>query len=235
MNYEEFIGEIKKYWDLRQQGLKKQANCFLFEFTDGFKKNVSEENADEILFQFCREYIDELKFPGDALPRRHLPFQITEILNGYLRRECEKQKMPQMRWMYQIFGNYYNPHDKEHTNDPYHILELAYTHEECDQETVNLYFNEQVESLWWGQHHFPEGCLITKEDFNNIVQRANRILSEKSVDASLVESFRYYEKLYKIYFDWVENGREPDFYEICEAEGIEFEGWATYYYNMKRI
>ncbi len=231
MNYGEFVEEIKKYWALREKGLKKQANGFLFKFTDEFKKNVSEQNADEILFQFCREYIDELKFPSDALPRRHLPFQITEILNSYLRRECEKKKMPQMRWMFQIFGHYYNPHDKEYTNDPYHVLELAYAHELCDQETVDLYFNEQVESLWWGQHHFPEGCLITKEKFENIVQRANKILSEKSVDKSLVASFQYYVKLYNIYFEWVENGRNMDFYEICESEGIEFEACATFYYS----
>ena len=35
MYYNEFIVEIKKYWDLRNKGLKKQANSFLFEFTEG--------------------------------------------------------------------------------------------------------------------------------------------------------------------------------------------------------
>lgn len=29
MSYEEFVTEIKKYWELRSQGLKKQANRFL--------------------------------------------------------------------------------------------------------------------------------------------------------------------------------------------------------------
>ena len=33
MDYEQFITEIKKYWDLRKKGLKKQANSFLFAFT----------------------------------------------------------------------------------------------------------------------------------------------------------------------------------------------------------
>lgn len=90
MNYEQFIAEIQKYWDLRSKGLKKQANNFLFEFTRCFKEDVSEDAADVILFQFCREYIDEMKFPGTNLPRRHLPFQMTELLNSYLIRECEK-------------------------------------------------------------------------------------------------------------------------------------------------
>lgn len=82
MNYEQFISEVQKYWDLRSKGLKKQANSFLFEFNKRFKEDVSESDADDILFQFYKEYIDEMKFPGINLPRRHLPFQITELLDG---------------------------------------------------------------------------------------------------------------------------------------------------------
>lgn len=130
MDYGQFITEIQKYWDLRERGLKKQANKFLFAFTKQFKEHVPEPEANVILFQFCREYIDEMKFPGDPLPRRHLPFQMTELLNDYLIRECEKNKMPQMRWAFQIFGNYSNPHDPKREHNPYHILERAYAHEE---------------------------------------------------------------------------------------------------------
>ena len=129
MNYEQFITEIQKYWDLRKKGLKKQANSFLFSFTKSFKENVPDADADAVLFRFCREYLDEMKFPGDALPRRHLPFQLTKLLDDYLSRECEKNQMPQMRWAYQIFGNIYNPHDPKLEHDFYPILERAYMHE----------------------------------------------------------------------------------------------------------
>lgn len=231
MSYEQFITEIQKYWDLRQKGLKKQANKFLFAFAKHFKEHVSISDADEVLFQFCREYIDELKFPGEHLPRRHLPFQMTELLNDYLNRECEKDKMPQMRWAFQIFGGSYNPHDPECEHNPYHILERAYAHEECDQQTVDLYFSEQVEFLWWGQHHFPEGCTITQEAFHYTVCTANRILAEKRVDPELVASFEYYVKLYHIYFDWQAKGRKGSFYEQCQKEGIEYKGIPTIYYQ----
>lgn len=40
MNYEKFITKIQKYWDLCEEGLKKQANRFLFEFTKRFKEEV---------------------------------------------------------------------------------------------------------------------------------------------------------------------------------------------------
>ena len=152
MDYEQFITEIQKYWDLRKKGLKKQANSFLFSFTKSFKENVPD--ADAILFQFCREYLDEMKFPGDVLPRRHLPFQLTKLLDDYLSRECEKNQMPQMRWAYQIFGNVYNPHDPKLEHDFYPILERAYMHEKCDPQTVQLYFREQLDSLWWGAASF---------------------------------------------------------------------------------
>ncbi len=74
MDYRQFITEIQKYWDLREKGLKKQANKFLFAFTKHVKEHVSEPEADAILFKFCREYIDEMKFLGDHLQWRDLPF-----------------------------------------------------------------------------------------------------------------------------------------------------------------
>ena len=231
MDYEQFITEIKKYWDLRKKGLKKQANSFLFSFTTSFNANVPDADADAILFQFCREYLDEMKFPGDALPRRHLPFQLTKLLDDYLSRECEKNQMPQMRWAYQIFGNIYNPHDPKLEHDFYPILERAYMHEKCDPQTVQLYFREQLDSLWWGQHHFPESIRITKEEFENIVGAAKKILSEKTVDPQLVEEFEYYMKLYQIYFEWQNNNRNGDFYELCRKEGLAFEGVPVIYYK----
>lgn len=234
MNYEEFITEVEKYWDLRDKGLKKQANRFLFEFTKRFKQEVSESNADEILFQFCREYIDELKFPGDNLPRRHLPFQLTELLNSYLNRECAKNKMPQMRWAFEIFGKYYNPHNPKREHNPYHILERAYAHEQCDQKTVDLYFNEQVDFLWWGQHHFPEGCIIAREEFEAAVQTGRKILSEKTVPPPLAADFEYYVKLYQIYFNWQDNGRDGDFYELCKAEGLDYKPIPAFYYEEQK-
>ncbi len=70
MNYGQFITEIQKYYDLRDKGLNKQTNRFLFAFTNRFKENVSEKEADDILFQFCKEYVDEKKFSDTDMPDR---------------------------------------------------------------------------------------------------------------------------------------------------------------------
>ncbi len=59
-------------------------------------------------------FIDEGKFPDC-----NLPFRITDLLSHYLILECEKDKMPQMRWAFQILGRHLNLHapnaDKIHT------------------------------------------------------------------------------------------------------------------------
>ena len=49
MTYEEFIGGIEKYWELFEHGLKKQANKFLFVFTDDFKRNVPQDEGDALI------------------------------------------------------------------------------------------------------------------------------------------------------------------------------------------
>ena len=62
---------------------KDRLFCFLFgsesnkEWTLSLYNAVNgtdHRDADDILFQFCKEYFDEMKFPGTNLPRRHLPF-----------------------------------------------------------------------------------------------------------------------------------------------------------------
>ncbi|MBO5093823.1 MAG: hypothetical protein J6C33_05635 [Lachnospiraceae bacterium] len=85
--------------------------------------------------------------------------------------------------------------------------------------------------MWWGQHHFPDGCIITRDAFEHTVQTANKILSEKRVAPSLAEEFAYYVKLYHIFYQWEENDRKGDFYELCADEGIEYEGIPAFYYK----
>ena len=87
-------------------------------------------------------------------------------------------------------------------------------------------FSFILENSWipygGGQHHFPESCGITEEEFENIVNVTNKILSEKSVEPQLVEEFEYYVRLYQTYFEWQRNNRNGDFYELCNRNGLEF-------------
>ena len=260
MTYEEFTDGIRKYKELFDKGLKKQANKQLFDFADKFKKEVLQaegergaaadipnnawsaprvstvrlqpSSGDEILCRFCRELLDEGKYDEFWLcgsPR--LPFQLTGLIFEYLNRECAEEKMPQMRWAYQLFGKYYNPHDPQCAVDTYRILAHAYDHPECDQKTVDLYFDAQVNELGFGAHHFPEGCCIAREMYEDCISVCERILSEKQVHEGLAAGYRYYKALYELWYNWNDNGRSGDFTELCKANGLEFAPFKAYYYN----
>lgn len=232
MTYEEFITEIEKYWELFEKGLKKQANKFLFGFAEEFKRNVPQDEGDALLFQFCRDYIDGDRFDGHKRFGLSLPFQLTGLLNDYFIRECKSEKMPQMRWAFQIFGKYYNPHDPKRTDlDPYNILEKAYEHPDCDQKTVDLYLGQQVDWLAFGAHHFPEGCCIARGEYEDTIRTAEKIIAEKQVPVQLAEETRYYKALYELYYKWSDGGRIGDFEELCVKERLGFRAVKAFYYK----
>ena len=235
MTYDEFKSGVNEYIELVDKGLKKQANKKLFEFTDRFKADVSADEADGILYLFCRDILEDGGFPkfrefgfrGTA----QLPFQLTGLMFDYLIRECEKNKMPQLRWEYQLFGKYYNPHDRECEHDPYEILKRAYDHPECDQLTVDLYFNAQLNELDFGAHHFPEGCCIAREYYLECVGICEKILSEKSIPEEMKQEFLEYKTLYELFYNWNDNGRVGRFDEICHNAGLNFSPVEAFYYT----
>lgn len=148
MTYEEFTDNIKQYRELFDKGLKKQANKLLFKFTDNFRENIPTEQADNILYKFCADYYDEKKFPeSDIRGTYEMPFQLTELLSDYFSRNDNFNKMPQMRWCFETFGNYYDPERRENRKD-YNMLEKIYSRPDCDQKTVDYYFNDQLEILY---------------------------------------------------------------------------------------
>ncbi len=232
MIYDEFITGISKYWEMFETGLKKQANKFLLGFTEEFKQNVPQDEADTLLYEFCCDYIDGDRFDEHKRFGLSLPFQLTGLLNDYFTRECRAEKMPQMRWAFQIFGNYYNPHDPNQTNlDPYNILERAYRHPDCDQKTVHLYLKQQLDWLVFGAHHFPEGCCIAREEYDDTIRTAERIIAENDVPTNLAEETRYYKALYELYYKWSDGGRVGDFEELCASERLEFHEVKAFYYK----
>lgn len=139
--------------------------------------------------------------------------------------------MPQLRWAYQLGGRYFNPHDPNLKQDPYDILERAYSHPDCDQKTVELYLECQIDNLGFGAHHFPEGCCIAREVYEECVRTAEMILSEHELPPEYAEELEYYKALYRIYFEWSDGGRKGDFDELCEAAGISFTAPRAFYYK----
>lgn len=235
MTYYEFIEGIKQYVELFNKGLKKRANKELFDFMDNFRETVPENEADEILNKFCGDYFDENKLNwGDSRGvggTWEIPFQLRKLLGEHFSRCGNFDKMPQMRWCFETFGNYYDPERCSNFKD-FNMLEKIYRRTDRDQKSVNYYFNEQIEILYWGSHHFPEGCIITRDTYYNTVNTAEAILSENVIPENMIEEFEYYKKLYECFFDWEDGGRKGDFGRQCEKAGIdEFNPMITVYYN----
>ncbi len=231
--YEKFIIGIDKYFEYYDKGLKKQANNYIKNFVNDFEKNVPESERDEILYRLCCEMLDEgkherfLRNGGIMNSYRfscHLPHELNRIVWEYLKRQCELEKMPHMRWIFQIYNTHQNPFDPKGEYNTYKILEKAYNHNDCDQKTVDLYFYEQIKWLEWGAHHFPEGCIITKESYEETVKTAEKIISERYVCLYLKEALDYFVKLYDCFYKYTDSGE--DFYKLCDEANIRF---PTYY------
>ena len=231
--YKKFTIEIEKYFEYYNKGLKKQANIYIKSFVNDFEKSVPKSERDEILYRLCREMLDEekhekfLRNGGNKCGYHiscHLPHELNRIVWDYLKRQCELEKMPQMRWIFQIYNTHHNPFDTKAEYNTYKILQKAYKHKECDQKTVDLYFYEQIQWLEWGAHHFPEGCIITKESYEATVKTAKKIIAEKYVCSYLKEALDYFIKLYDCFYKYTDSGE--DVYKLCDKANISF---PTYY------
>ncbi len=230
--YDIWLNGLKSYLDRYENGLKKQANKYISSFIDEFEHSLPKEDLENILQRFCQEICDERKH-SQLLNRGNgsLPYALSKIVWYYLKNQCESEAMPHMRWAFQLYGKYYNPFNPQLELNMFKILKKAYHHKDCDSKTVELYFNELLEHLYWGAHHFPNGCIITKESYEKTVETAEMILAEKQVAQKLVETYRYYRKLYQCFDEYEKSKHEKDFYDLCERAGIPYKNMSAYYFQ----
>ncbi len=230
--YEMWLNGIDLYLSMYEKGLKKQANKYISSFIHEYEHSVPEEDLKETLRRFCQEICDEDKH-SQLLSRGNgnLPYDLGRVVWNYLKNQCKSGTMPHMRWTFQLYGKCYNPFDPQLELNMFKILQKAYEHRDCDQKTVDLYFNEILEQLYWGAHHFPDECIITKEAYEKAVETAEMILAEKQVPQKLLEIYIYYCKLYQCFYEYEESGCEKNFYELCERVGIKYKSMPTYYFQ----
>lgn len=230
--YEIWMNGLDLYLDMYEKGLKKQANKYISSFVNEFIHLVSEEDLRKTLWRFCQEICDEDKH-SQLLGRGNgsLPYDLGRVVWNYLEKQCESETMPHMRWAFQLFGKNYNPFNPNLELDMFKVLKKAYEHENCDSKTVALYFNEIVEQLYWGAHHFPERCIIARGVYEKTVETAEKILSEKQVPQKLIETYRYYRILYQCFYEYEESRCKKDFYELCERAGIKYKSTPAYYFQ----
>lgn len=219
--YAEFSEGLRRYAALYERGLKKQANAYIADFVQKFEKDKPEAERDALLFRFCFDICDGGKFAelterGDGL----LPHALARVVWNYLIKERAERKMPQMRWIFQLFRS--NPFAFAPRGEPdvYEILEEAYESPERDDKTAELWLRELLRRLDYGSHEFPACGLMPREYYEKTAAAAERVIEENAVEAELASALGYYRKLYRCYEEYRQSGGSKDFYKLCKDAGI---------------
>ncbi|WP_297938605.1 hypothetical protein [uncultured Campylobacter sp.] len=87
---------------------------------------------------------------------------------------------------------------------------------------MELYFCMLLDALYWGAHHFPEGCLIERARYERLIREARDVREKHETSARLNLDFENLVKLYECYFEFKSRGGEVDFYALCEKAGLNF-------------
>lgn len=217
MDFDTFIEGLLHYYQLYDKGLKKQANKYI----ETYVKTISDWDKiklNEVLFKLAQELCDVKKYDLLRLGRRgngRLPYALDVLLREYLYSECLEDKMPQLRWFYELYRN-----DKTRGVYAVDMLERAYSSAERDKKTTELLLDSWLDVLGWGAHHFPEGCIITKKEECDALEQCKKIISENEVDESSKEKLRYYELLYQCYYKYKNDGKRRSFQEYCDEAGL---------------
>ncbi|WP_314041801.1 hypothetical protein [Campylobacter showae] len=111
------------------------------------------------------------------------------------------------------------------------LLRRAYCHERCGARTVELYFCMLLGTLDQGAHHFPEGYLIERSYYEQLIRKARDVMQKHEISARLNLEFEYFVKLYECYFEFKSRGGEVDFYALREKAGLNFAPVKSFYYE----
>lgn len=218
-NQAQFYQELEDYMALYEKGLKKQAKRLIEQTMVKFDA-FDTEIKHNIMLVMCKDFCDDRQYFSALLERGNgeMPFALSKRIRPILIQDCEEYKMPAMRWFYQLYR------DRD-------ILQNAYNHTDCDQKTVDLYFNTLIDDLYWGAHHFPEGCLIDEQEYRQIIRDCEAVQKKHQPTQTLIEGFSYYQRLYELWWLYQASDKTKEFSVLCEESGLSFSPEITIYYE----
>ena len=140
---------------------------------------LDDEVKRNICYELCRLYLETKEI-------FELQFPLSHRIIAILAMDCEQNKMPQMRWYYQLTG------DKK-------MLKRAFELKKDDEKTIYLMVESLLYELWNGAHHMPYCCLIEKDRSDELLSNLKGILDAYGVPNDVNEEYEYYLNLYS---DW---------------------------------
>ncbi len=200
---------ISEYIRLWNNGLKKQANTVVkgaMEYLD----TLSDTEQAEFFDTLC----EALEAKGEA----QITHGVSVRLREYLSSCTAKDLMPQSRWYCLWYGRYGMGLDE---------VRAVYGKHSDDSKLAELYYRMLLSELYFGAHHFPEGCCISVEEYREYCSECERVIKAHSFDSA---GYLHYKWLYEAYYSW---DRNSDFKEYCKSRGAEFEEVCAYYYSKR--
>lgn len=221
MDYKNFLQNLQTlYFDLYEKGLKKQANAALREFMLKFD-TLTQEQKNELLGQMAFE-IFESRTAQKWLERGNgeLPYELNLCLREYLARETAANKMPQMRWYFELARDF-------------DALKCAYSHPQCDERTIWLMFEWNLSFLDFWQHHFPDYCLASREDVEAAFDDCDAMLARHTsgINNEQKREFEYFKQLYELFWEWSAGDKSVELEDFCDERGLGFCEKRVYYYD----
>lgn len=226
MNCITFNRYLDEYAELWRRGLKKQANSVMKELVDQLERLPTHKDRDAIIIPFCHEFFAR-KAQGESPLGHHgrLPYDLEQLVEKTVSRQCDQHGMPWLRWYFELFRN--NPVFSEQA---FARLRQALVRKDVDRESVDLYFDELLEWLEFGHHHFPEGCLYATEEYHDLINEGEELIREFPLDDRRIASFQHHKRLYGCWDEWKARDQEGSFEDLCDKMGVSFRTTGAYYY-----
>lgn len=215
-----FYDSLEQYTDFFTQGLKKKAKELIKSDMLQFDL-LAEHKQRKIVNTFCKDYCDDKKEYYRLISKcnNSIPFELLKRIRIILDKDSQLNIMPSLRWYYELF------HDIEY-------LQKAYKHSNCDDKTIVLYYHSFINQLFWGSHHFPESCSLSKEEYIHIMITCADIMNSHEINQQLQDEYRYYKNLYEVWWLYDESDKQKSFGAFCKQYGIDYDPVMTIYYDI---
>ncbi len=220
------------YAETRNKGLKKIANVKLRKLVEYLETKTKEDK---------RRFVDYLcieRFEKGNIKDFQQPI-VEGLILPVIVEAVDHEEMPYLRWIYQLklysCCNYKNIENVEYYNSE-DILVCANNIDPSDIKTINLLLELYIDGLWFGSHHLPDYILINEKDVNDLLNKVNHLIEkyESRIEniRSISEAIKYYDDLYKSWFEYKSKNRNISFSEWCEDNEKNYL-WVIAYYDKR--
>jgi len=220
--------EWSRYVQLRESGLKKQANQALLTAIEKIEKSQSTE-VKEFLLSLCDVGLGqrpEQRIQHPIYARCILPL----LLNG-LKENSAREITYIIRSRYCGFAKeVYNAIGDIDSKD---LLRAALISDPNNTDVINLLVKNYVEDLYFGAHHLPEALIVDLGYAQELLQESADFISRHryQVSAQLIEEYKYYSALYSDYAEWESSRGTLDFAAWCTLHKREYTWVTAVYYD----